>query len=152
MNYARATEGAVWFRMKSTLIANDEAVPVPLDFDMTKLAEELEADKEEDRKQALKDQCTQVGVALIEQNKDGSGSQTDIGAKLKTLLGVGKSTAQSRLQALPVCRSNAHSFYVLGHKYHLWRENVSSDRSPRYIIHWGPAPKASAPRRNGEAI
>jgi RecA-family ATPase/phage/plasmid primase-like uncharacterized protein len=134
MNYARANEDTVWFRMKSVVIGNGESVPVPVAFDMKELAIELEADKKEDRKQTLKDQCSEVGVALLELADEGNGPQADIGAKLEPLLDVGSSTAQSRLKALPDGRADAHDFWSLGHRYILWRENIGSVKAPRYIV------------------
>ena len=146
-NYARAAEGASWFRMKSTQIANGETVPVPVAFDMSGLAKELEADKEENRRKVMDEQLSEVGQVLVNGSKNGSGGQTDIGAQLETLLGVGRSTALSRLKALPEDEINAHRFYELGHRYKIWRANRGTDKAPRYTVHWGPtsqAPKSQA--------
>jgi RecA-family ATPase len=152
-NYTRANEDAVWFRMKSTQIANDETVPVPVAFDMSELAAELEVDKEEERKQALEDHLKEVGETLVKKTKTGSGRQTDIGAELQTLLGIGRSTAQDRLKVIPVGEADAHDFYHLGHKHQIWRENVGTERAPRFIIHWGPKSKRlkKKPKEGGQS-
>jgi RecA-family ATPase len=148
-NYARANEDAVWFRMKSTRIANDETVPVPVAFDMSKLAAELEVDKEEAGKKALENQLNEVGETLAKKTNAGHGKQTDIGAELQTLLGIGRSTAQDRLRTVPVGEADAHGFYHLGHKYLLWRENTGTDHAPRFSIYWGPKSKRPTQKPKG---
>ncbi len=142
-NYARSNEDAVWFEMQSTRIANDETVPVPAAFDMSAVEANTEVEKEEEKIKALEGRRNEVGEALVKIANEGRQPQTDVGANLQPLLSLGRSAALDRLKAIPVGEDEAHVFFHLGHRYWLWRENVGSERAPRYTINWGPKPKKS---------
>lgn len=137
-NYAPAAEDVSWFEMRDTKIANGERVGVPVEFDMTGIAERAAKEKEREKAEANILQRTTTAQIVVGDKTEGSSPQPGIISRYKQATELKNSAAQKHIKDLPIGKDEAFRFFSKNRKdLMIWRNQVGTDAQPRYTIEWG---------------
>jgi len=137
-NYDPPAEEAIWFELQSTVIANGEYVPSPVLFDMAAVNDRMREEAEKEVDDQLDIKRREVAEAIAKEAREGNEHQPEVISRLKITMRLSRSTAQERLRLLPIGETNSFKFRRLGLRSEIWREQVGSEKQPRYVVHWQP--------------
>jgi hypothetical protein len=141
-NYAPPAENASWFVMEDTKIANGERVGVPVSFDMSEIAKRAKAAKAQDRMAARIFQRINTAKIIVGATPEGVKPQTEIVEDYQTAMKVKRTAALDHIGLLPIGREKALKFTSnTNQDLYIWRNNVGTDRQPRYQIEWARSEK-----------
>ena len=134
-NYSPRSENTKWYQMVSVPIGNGDEIGVPREFDMyahhETCAKEKAEEKEEDRAETLRDIATQIANCMESDEQP----QTEICGLYQAQTGLADSTAKGHFGGLPASKDKAIEIEIEGETVCLWRENIGTNKSLRYLVH-----------------
>jgi RecA-family ATPase len=144
-NYTPPTEDSDWFEMRSVEIANGEKIGVPVEFDMSAIAERKAEENTRERFERVREKTAETAILVVGNTSEGSEQQPEAIARYKTMTECSLSTAQEHFRLLPVGEEKAFRFTIDEGTRLIWREQIGTEVKPGYKVHWKVVPEPTLP-------
>jgi RecA-family ATPase len=134
-NFTQKSEEAEWYQLVSVELPNDDAVGVPVPFDMSdinKQAEKLKAEKTTEQNEIRTTEIAEVVARCMTATQQ---PQPEVIGLYRAETNKGKTAANDAFVMLPVGKENSISIFVDKVRTTVWRERKGTDKRFYYWIH-----------------